>query len=449
MFAHLNKLKGGAKGNDIVASVPPYIAERYPKYSKALVDSSVNIQSVATLLVPSDAWLNKWNKNREDVDTNDKDWSNKYAKLSAELKVLSLPSVAITKDYKGGVTRTKIGTEVRISEVKGKNFKIHSGEDGKTVAECELLDVMGAPTFAKGESRPRDLAIALIKSGEISTVSLSKDAATMVGGFELEVIDNDTNRIKMAIHQDTLANCTESNKDYYAPVVAGMLRYVEMHMSEFAEDAKKIGAFGGAIPMATFYALVQPFARNRQIISSELIKAWRGAPYYPSGGCAEYIRGFISAHQKGDDAARKLAADMFDASGMKLPEKAVLSKIKQAYSEHAAAAFGLGDSQATEKLWADSLAFAIYAALMGTSADRFRSAAVQAENADGQSYEDGVSILKPEKWVEWTNKESEAASLFVDNNFLFHTAGVIEGLPEEPTMNAYLRNFVKMNSGSA
>ena len=67
-------------------------------------------------------------------------------------------------------------------------------------------------------------------------------------------------------------------KNYYIPILAGLMKYADT--CGFPNDAKLIADNMYPSAAATFYTLLRPHSEN-QLISTQLIEKWCGAPYYP------------------------------------------------------------------------------------------------------------------------------------------------------------------------
>lgn len=343
----------------IVSSPKEYLKENHPKFYKLAISVGVKPKYARGVLIPADTEIAKLNTKLKSIKNQSK--SSEVRKLFIEIKsivALHMLKNEIPNDFKGGYIQTVYGKGLKIGPVKNDKFIIEHGKNYSKKSNCKLLKVIGAPKHTS-EGFLEFSAAKIDKLIDIETPDYDKDAKFEGGHMEMLESDNvfaikkllakqfeDQAEVNKQLKKDYPHHDIGASKNYYIPVVAGMIECAKTHGTD--KDKQLIVSHCYESAPAMFYTLVQPYC-EKQLLSDILIKTWVGAPYYPADFNQHKIE-FYDNHC-GNIDKNKIKGIRNKSDVGKFTEF-----IKDVYEDNVESIFGPNISPSC-KFWADVVAF--------------------------------------------------------------------------------------------
>jgi hypothetical protein len=341
-----------------ICSVNNYLEEKHPKFHKLIKGLCINIDSVMCVLIPSDAKCAAISKELKGKSPISDEYKQAYFK--AKGKVLAhLLNQTVNADFKGGLTTNRAKKKVSISPVSGGKFTVtYDTDTGKTVdVKCELIkDAIPAPTMSGGD---RGFSFAKIINGDpIAEGKTIERGEKLEGSFrggrmEAEQPSSKTSTIKLALAKQCVEYTKASGKDYYTPVVCGMLKCLDMHSDKYSAECKELCNYIYPCAASTFYTVLQPYRSSGQILPNEFIEHWYGAPAY--GDYNSIVKDFCSKHC--DSGTKEKLSGLKAKLENTMADKNLALQLKKIYSDIFSGIFKHGTPEM--KVWADELAFKV------------------------------------------------------------------------------------------
>lgn len=426
---------------EVVAVQSKYLEKHHERYASVLSSFAVFADRDPLILIPDDVFLDGVSE-KIMAAASSVNQCDDLRKIAVSLSVLCI-NEHVPANYAGGEGINKAGQSVKISAVKSGAFEVHSGSDYKTVAKCKLIPVLGAPFHMSDECRK--FSFAHIVSGSVSVDGNKVDrpkAVRMEGGAIHEVTSpNNILVMKRALHDDIIVTTGYTGKDYYAPVMAGLVRCLELESDKFARDIKSFCQYYTGCTISMFYALVAPLSK-KSFISDGLFTKWMGAPYYPAAGISAYIKSFYDQHCANHVNAQAIL-DHKDklAHGYKLSPAFTSASIAGMYTSVKAI---YGEEIGVKRLWADGINFSVHRILKSSSDIKAKLSCLSrlAECNKGVDYSRECEVAFVERWDCSVGNDNAPAEFVKD--FVMRT--VTPHSITEPVMSQYLRMLVSLNA---
>lgn len=427
-----------------------FIKTNYPKFLELCERACIDVKKhQMCIVIPTKSKIAEYNKEMNKFfgdlsvflggsEKELEDRRNKVLDLKSKLYAHFIKQV-ITPDYKGGIEANGSNQQVKLSAVKGGKIEIYSGGKFETKAEGKLADVMGTPNYSSGY---RNVSFIVLSSGELdingpaATQTNSKaKLATKLDGAGPEVLPNDARiyAIKQSANDMILEACKGTKKNFYIPVVAGLMKCLEQ-MGD--EQCRKYAHYIYPCAASTFYVLVQPHNELGQFLSDDIIGRWMCAPYF----CDDYKKQRSDFLLKYSPQGERIKI----AEAIKnYPEtKGINQGFEKLYSDTYSKLFPAGFSSG-EKLWADELAYRIYIS-MKDDVTSCHNADELAKTYSGKSME----TLSGDKAF-WDNIISrgydDKIQDFFRGDWFLHKGGVELHYSDGPSMPSYYKKLIELN----
>ena len=425
---------------EVVAVQSKYLEKHHERFYSVLSSFAVFTDRDALILIPGDAFLDAVDKKimaaAASVDS-----CSELRKIAVSLSVLCINQY-VPSDFSGGEGINKAGQGVKISAVKAGVFEVHSGVDYKTVAKCKLIPTLGAPFHMSDDCRK--FSFAHISSGSVAVDGPKVDRPQQVRmeGGSIHEVTSPSNILDMkkALHDDIVVTSGYTGKDYYAPVMAGLVRCLELESDKFALDIKSFCQYYTGCTVSMFYALVAPLSR-RSFVSDGFLTKWMGAPYYPAVGISTYIKSFYDLHcARYVNAQAILDHKAKSDHGFRLSPAVTSASIVGMYSSVKDI---YGEEIGTKRMWTDGINFSVHRILKSASDMKMKLVCLGklAERSKGNDFASECEVAFVERWdcsVGNDNAPAEFVEGFVMRTVTPHSI-------QEPAMSQYLKMLVSLN----
>lgn len=418
----------------LICNLGHFISVNFPEYYELLERNCIDIKkNQACAIIPTKASIKKYAKELKDamggisdfLGGNDGDQIQKALAIKTLLYAHFIRD-EITPDFKGKELMNGIQQLIKISDVGKKGeITILSGPKYETKAIGRLANVTGTPNYSGTNAK---VSVIILESGEIA-VNGNRSSGKLEGaGPEVMPIDSTVYDIKQSANEMILDICKAVGKDFYVPVVAGLLHCLE---KEGPAVCKKFAHFIYPSAASTFYVLVQPHNSNGQFLPNEFIKRWMCVPCF----CPNYDKqrsDFIAKYSepgKRLEIAERLqeVPDMQNINGM------FLDLYKKTYSSLFPEGF-----TPVEKLWADELGYRISMAMFNDPGNCEKANSL-AKVVNGEKIQEQGLFSDEKFWSNMLANRNEKKSLnFFRGDWILH-----KGAPGEYVNPAPIPSFYK------